>query len=196
MSIRHLDLNPQTLSRLRPLRHGMGLRFLRFYEAVDARIIHLLRRHADAGLRLALGVVFIWFGALKLAGRSPVADLVADTVAFLPDGFIIAAFGVLEVAIGAGLLLGIGLRIVLLLLFLQMAGTFLVFVTQPGEAFQDGNPLLLTNLGEFILKNLVLIAAGLAIGSHLNTARELAMEEQGQTPSDHRVTGVRNGSPR
>jgi len=55
---------------------------------------------------------------------------------------------------------------------LQMAGTFLVLVLRPELAFQSGNPLLLTVTGEFVIKNLVLIAAGLVIGSTVHRAQE------------------------
>jgi uncharacterized membrane protein YkgB len=92
-------------------------------------------------------------------------------VPFLPGDLVVPAFGVLEVVIGVGLLLGIGLRVVLLFLVLQMLGTFLVWVTQPGESFQDGNPLLLTTTGEFVLKNLVLIAAAMVVGGKLREGR-------------------------
>ena len=177
MSTHRIDLDPQTLSRLGFLKHGSGLRLLRVYERLDSAVIRLLRDHSETVLRLALATVFIWFGVLKVIDRSPVAGLVAETIVYLPDGFVVPALGVVEVAIGLGLLLGVGLRIVLLLFVLQMAGTFLVFVTQPGESFRDGNPLFLTTLGEFVIKNLVLIAAGLVIGSRVATAREQALEQ-------------------
>lgn len=45
----------------------------------------------------------------------------------------------------------------------HLSGTFLVLVTQPAVAFQDGNPLALTMTGEFVVKNVVLIAAGLVL---------------------------------
>ena len=48
-----------------------------------------------------------------------------------------------------------------------MLGTFLVFLLLPDLTFQDGNPLLLTTEGEFVLKNLVLLSAGLVVGSQL-----------------------------
>jgi hypothetical protein len=47
----------------------------------------------------------------------------------------------------------------------QMAGTFLVLIVHPSLSFQEGNPLLLTVEGEFVIKNLVLMAAGLVVGS-------------------------------
>jgi putative oxidoreductase len=36
-------------------------------------------------------------------------------------------------------------------------------LAQPDIAFQKGNPLLLTTEGEFVIKNLVMIAAGLVL---------------------------------
>jgi uncharacterized membrane protein YkgB len=83
-----------------------------------------------------------------------------------PDWFV-PLLGVFEVLVGVGLLLGRGLRLVLVLFALQMVGTFLVLVVQPDVAFQHGNPLLLTTEGEFVVKNLVLLSAGLMIGSRL-----------------------------
>lgn len=135
------------------------------WERLDGFVAGFMEAYGLTLLRLALAFVFVWFGALKLADRSPVADLVADTVYWLPADFFVRFLGAWEVAIGLGLLLPVALRLTLFLFFLQMAGTFLVLVTQPGEAFQSGNPLLLTVIGEFVIKNLVLITAGLVIGS-------------------------------
>ena len=46
-----------------------------------------------------------------------------------------------------------------------MIGTFLVFIVLPDVAFLDGNPLKLSVEGEFVLKNLVLLTAGLVVGA-------------------------------
>jgi putative oxidoreductase len=173
MSIRHLDIDPRTVGHLPIMRHAVARRFLRVYERADATVLDLLSRHAATALRYALATVFIWFGALKVVGRSPVEELVADTIAWFPAGFVVPAMGVVEVAIGVGLLLGIGLRFVLLVFLTQMLGTFLVLITQPAESFQDGNPLLLTTVGEFVIKNLILIPAGLVVGSKV---REIERE--------------------
>lgn len=131
----------------------------------DQAMIGFMRAHGTRLLRVAVGVVFIWFGALKVADLSPVADLVAQTVYWVPPKFFVPFLGWWEIVVGIGLLLGVALRFVLLLFWLQMAGTFLVLVLRPELAFQGGNPLLLTVLGEFVVKNLVLIASGLVIGS-------------------------------
>jgi putative oxidoreductase len=145
----------------------MAERSWRMLERLDSRLLALLERAALPLLRISLGVVLVWFGALKIVGETPVADLVANTVYWVNPSWFVPLLGVFEVVVGIGLLLGRGLRIVLALFVLQMMGTFLVLVIQPEIAFQDGNPLLLTTEGEFVIKNLVLLSAGLMIGSRL-----------------------------
>jgi putative oxidoreductase len=137
-------------------------------EALDAIILRTLDRAALPILRLSLAVVFLWFGGLKIFGVTPVADLVAKTVYWLDPQWVVPLLGILEVVVGVGLLLRRALRLVLALFVLQMLGTFLVLIVQPEIAFQGSNPLLLTTEGEFVIKNLVLLSAGLLIGSRLN----------------------------
>lgn len=82
--------------------------------------------------------------------------------------------------IGLGLIAGRGLRLVPGLFAAQMAGTFLVLVVQPEIAFQGGNPLLLTVEGEFAVKNLVLLAAGMAVGAQVEARlRPAPMRQRG-----------------
>jgi uncharacterized membrane protein YkgB len=134
-------------------------------ERFDRRLTRWLDSWGITLLRIALGVVYIWFGALKVVDRSPIEDLLLD-VAFFTDGkWIIYVFGAWEIVIGLGLIFPVALRITLLMLWVQLAGTLLAFVFAADKTFQDGNPLLLTETGEFVLKNLVLITAGLVIGS-------------------------------
>jgi putative oxidoreductase len=137
----------------------------------DERAIGFVRQYGILVLRVAVAVVFIWFGALKVFGVSPVADLVARMLPFLPPDVAVKGMGVLELLIGAGLLSGWAIRVTMLVFFLQMLGTFLVLVLEPDQSFLHGNPLLLTVLGEFIVKNLVLIAAGIVIASAITPAR-------------------------
>jgi putative oxidoreductase len=139
----------------------------RWLERLDSRVLGLLERFALPLLRLSLGIVFVWFGILKITGQTPVSELVADTVFWLDPDWFVPMLGVFEVLVGIGLLIGRGLRLVLALFVLQMVGTFLVLVVQPDVAFQDGNLLMLTTEGEFVVKNLVLLSAGLMIGSRL-----------------------------
>jgi uncharacterized membrane protein YkgB len=94
-----------------------------------------------------------------------VAELVLSTLFWAPEDYVVQALGVFEIIVGIGLLAGIAVRAVLAMFWLQMLGTFLVFVIRPGIAFRDGNPFLLTTEGEFVVKNLVLIAAGIVVAS-------------------------------
>jgi len=134
-------------------------------DRIDNAAAAFMERYGIAVLRVTLAVVFIWFGALKVTDRSPVEDLVKDTIYFLPEDTFFVILGVWEIAIGIGLLIPVALRLTLALFWLQMAGTFLSLVILPGRSFQDDSPLLLSVTGEFVIKNLVLIAAGLVIGS-------------------------------
>ncbi len=135
------------------------------YDRLDHAILRFLQTYATTFLRLALAITFIWFGALKVLQVSPVAELVAQTVYWVPAAFFVPFLGVWEIAVGLGLLFRVALRLTLLFFVMQMAGTFLVLIIHPGLSFQNGNPLLLTTLGEFVVKNLVLLTAGLVIGS-------------------------------
>jgi uncharacterized membrane protein YkgB len=140
-------------------------------DRLDAVVAAFLEAHGITILRLAVALVFIWFGTLKVADRSPVAQLVADTVYWVPAGFFIRFLGAWEILVGLGLLVPVALRITLFLFWAQMAGTFLVLVVHPDLSFQSDNPLLLTTTGEFVIKNLVLIAAGLVIGGQVRSRR-------------------------
>ena len=141
------------------------------FDRVDAAVIRFMSRWGILLLRVALGTVFVWFGGLKIFRVSPVSDLVAQTVYWVSPRFFVPFLGTWELLVGLGLLFGIYLRAVLFLFFLQMGGTFLVLVMHPEIAFQRGSPLLLTTVGEFVVKNIVLISAGLVIGSTVRRER-------------------------
>lgn len=129
----------------------------------DATAVGLARKYGVVTLRVALGIVFVWFGALKVADASPVARLVADIVPVLSDRTAVLVVGIVEIVVGVGLIAGWAIRLTLALFFAQMIGTFLVLVLQPDIAFRGGNPLRLTVFGEFVVKNLVLLTAGLVV---------------------------------
>jgi uncharacterized membrane protein YkgB len=154
---------------------------------IDSVLIPWLRRWSLPVLRVSLGLVFVWFGALKVFGVTPVFDLVASTVYWVDPDWFVPALGVAEILIGIGLIGGWLLRWVLLAFVAQMVGTALVFVTLPEVAFQDGNPLKLTVEGEFVIKNLVLLAAGLVVGATIEPRRAGSQEPRAKS-QETRVT--------
>lgn len=157
----------------------------------ESATIEFMRRHSLLILRLALAIVFVWFGALKLLDVSPVAELVADTLSVLPDRLAVVITGVVEMTIGVGLLAARFPRLTLVMFFGLLAGTSLVLVTDPGRAFQDSNPFKLSTTGEFIAKNLILVSAGLTVVASL-TKKE---EETNTTGVDEGSTGRARVSP-
>lgn len=139
-------------------------------QPIDVRVTGWMARHAVLLLRVSLGIVFLWFGSLKLVpGLSPAEGLATRTIEILsfgsiPTAVIPPALGVWECLIGLGLLSGVWMRATLLLLALQMAGTFTPLLLFPRECFTHP-PLVPTLEGQYIIKNLVLIAAAIAIGA-------------------------------
>jgi putative oxidoreductase len=137
-----------------------------------ATLTLLAHRHGMLMLRVALGIVFMWFGALKVVGASPVGEIVARTLFVLPARPATLALGIVEMAIGLSFLTGRLVKAALAVFLVQMSGTFLTLVLLPDLTFQHGNPLLLSTLGEFVIKNLVLITAGIALaGSFIGRPR-------------------------
>jgi uncharacterized membrane protein YphA (DoxX/SURF4 family) len=164
---------------------GGGL-LVRLGGAADARLVQVLRPAALPSLRILLGILFIWFGALKVAGVSPVAGMVAGTLPWADPHLVVPVLGAVEVLLGAALVTGVALRLALPVLAAHLCGTFLTFLMLPGLMFSDGDPLLLTEDGEFVMKNLVLIGATLALIAHAPARtpdRGEARGKQGPVPA-------------
>ena len=99
------------------------------YQRLEQRMVAWMAGHGVALLRVSLGIVFLWFGALKFVpALCPAKDLACATMAKLTFGLLqprtaLAVLAVWETAVGLALILGLQLRLALGLLFLQMAGT-------------------------------------------------------------------------
>lgn len=140
-------------------------------DALDLRITAWMARYGLLFLRVALGIIFFWFGALKLVpGLSPAEDLVRNSVFFVDPAWFQPLLAIWEMAIGLGLITGLFMRLTLLLLFLQMPGTLLpVFVTP--EAVFTVFPFGLTIEGQYIVKNLALVTAAIVLGGAVRGGR-------------------------
>ena len=147
-----------------------------FYLKADDRITSFMRRYGILSLRISLGIVFFWFGFLKFfPGLSPADQIATKTITELTFGIIqpnisIIILAVWETLIGIGLISGKFLRITLLLLFTQMMGTLTPLLLFPSETFTR-IPYAPTLEGQYIIKNLVLISAGLVIGATVRGGR-------------------------
>ncbi len=143
----------------------------KWLDRLDARIAGGMRRYGHPLLRISLGLVFLWFGLLKPLGMSPAAELVRNTVYVVDPDWFVPLLGWWEVAIGVGLLYRPLIRGAILLLFLQMPGTFMPLVLLPDVCFHSV-PFGLTMEGQYIVKNIVLISAALVIGGTVREDRE------------------------
>ena len=139
---------------------------------LESRAMGWIGRHGVLVMRLSLGVIFLWFGALKLfPGFSPAEGLAGRTIQQLSFGLVAPALGVpllgvFETLLGLSLLTGYALRLTILALLAHMAGTAAPFLLLPEVTFTT-DPLSLTLEGQYIIKNLVLISGALVVGTSI-----------------------------
>ncbi|MCI0583296.1 MAG: DoxX family protein [Chloroflexi bacterium] len=143
---------------------------------MDVRITAALARLGVPVLRIGLGVVFLWFGALKFfPGASPAETLAARTIEQLSGGLVgpsvsLPVLAAWESLIGLGLLAGRFMRATLFLLALQMLGTLTPLVLFPAETFTTF-PWAPTLEGQYIIKNVVIIGAAMVVGATVRGGR-------------------------
>lgn len=146
------------------------------FDTVDRRITGWMAANGVTLLRWSIGLIFIWFGALKLVpGASPADQIATDTTMvltfeILSEDAARLSLAALELVIGLGLVTGWFLRLTLLLLFAQMAGTLTPLFIFPEQIWTDF-PFVLTLEGQYIFKNAVLISAGFVIGATVRGGR-------------------------
>ncbi|WP_421775429.1 DoxX family membrane protein [Gracilimonas sp.] len=149
-----------------------------YFDKLDDRITQWMARYGLVTLRIGLGIIFFWFGMLKFfPGLSPAEELVRNTVYFIDPDLFIPILAGWEVLIGLGLIIGKYMRTTLFLLFLQMPGTVLPLFILP-EVVWTSFPFGLTLEGQYIVKNLVLVSAGLVLGATVRGGRLVADVER------------------
>jgi uncharacterized membrane protein YphA (DoxX/SURF4 family) len=145
-------------------------------QTVDLAITEWMAHFGPVLLRVSLGIVFLWFGVLKFfPNASPAEELATRTISVLSGGIVPPTISLpflagWECLIGLGLLLGRGLRGILLLLYVQMLGTLTPIILFPNEVFVR-IPYAPTLEGQYIIKNLVLISAGIVVGATVRGGR-------------------------
>lgn len=150
------------------------------FEEFDKIITRLMARFGIPLLRYSIGLIFVWFGALKyVPGLSPAQELATSTIELLTSGILslqvsLILLATLEVAIGLLLISGKWIRLTIFLLLFQMAGTMSPVFLFPDLVFTQF-PYALTMEGQYIFKNFVVISAALVIGA---TARGGILEAE------------------
>ncbi len=125
-------------------------------------------RNALSLLRISIGLIYLWFGALKFFhGYSPAEDLAINTINKLTFGLIpqpvnIILLATWECVVGVLLIAGLWLRTVLMFLFAHMICTFTPMLFFPAVSFKYA-PYGFTLVGQYIMKNIIIICAALVI---------------------------------
>lgn len=144
------------------------------FQNIDLHIIKFFRRYAVPMARFGLFVVFFWFGILKVVGLSPAEPLVEQlfnaTIHFMSFSSFILFFGLFEVVIGIFFLIKGMERVVMPLLLIHMITTFGPLVLLPQATWVQFMVPTLT--GQYIIKNLVIIASAMGIASHLHPIKK------------------------
>lgn len=152
------------------------------FEQIDTRLTNWMARHSIVLLRIGLGLIFFWFGVLKFFPQlSPAQELATRTISVLSFGLVtpvvsLPLLAAWECLIGLGLISGRWMRVTLLLLILQMMGTVTPLFLFPSEAFSR-IPFAPTLEGQYIIKNIVLVCAGLVIGATVRGGHLVAEAE-------------------
>ncbi|OGI63328.1 hypothetical protein A2818_01280 [Candidatus Nomurabacteria bacterium RIFCSPHIGHO2_01_FULL_40_12] len=137
---------------------------------IDIELINFFHRISLPIARFGLFVVFFYFGLLKVIGLSPASGLVQQlfeqTISFISFNSFIVLFGLFECLIGIFFIIPGFERVVIPMLFLHMMMTFMPLFVLPEMTWSRF--LVPTLEGQYIIKNLVIIAAAIAIAAHLH----------------------------
>src|SRR5215472_6953003 len=118
-----------------------------------------VERLAPYLLRISLGLVLIWIGALHLHNPQSTVELLSLSLPFLASSAFVYVLGALEVITGLLLIAGLWVRYVGLATLVLFAGTLTIFVIAPAVT---GFPIL-TLTGQFLWKDIVLASAAITV---------------------------------
>lgn len=128
----------------------------------------LQRIKQNSFMKISIGLVYLWFGGLKFFPElSPAEGLATETIGqltlgLLPADVSIILLALLEVGIGLFLLLNLFPRKVAMVALGHLICTFAPFFFFNGTSFNE-YPVFLTLVGQYIIKNIIIIAALLSI---------------------------------
>ncbi len=146
------------------MKHTFNLLYAQFSRKMD--------RYSIILMRIALAIVYIWFGALKVFGMSPAGELVEQTAYWFRPDIFVPFLGICEVIIGLGLLIKRFIPYTIILLLMHMMVTlFPIFILK--KVCFDAFPYCPTLVGQYIIKNLVLISGALVIAGKYSESKTL-----------------------
>ena len=127
----------------------------------------ILKINKNKLLAASIGIIYIWFGLLKFFPElSPADGLAKQTISLITFGFIpekisIIMLAIIEVSIGLLLVFNYQLKKVIIAALVHLLMTFIPVLFFPDISFEA--PFVLTLVGQYIMKNIVIICALLFI---------------------------------
>ena len=115
-------------------------------------------------LQISIGLVYLWFGALKFFPNvSPAEELATNTIgeltfSMIPPNISIIMLAIWEVIVGLFFLLNLHKKITIRVAVVHMLLTFTPLYFFPDLIFNE-SILSLTLLGQYIIKNLIILGA-------------------------------------
>jgi putative oxidoreductase len=152
------------------------------FVAIENTLHAALVRHGITALRITVGMVFLGFGLLKFfPGVSPAENLAITTVdrltfGLVPGGVGLVAIATLESFIGISLLANRWMRLAVWLLAVQLVGVLAPVVLLTGRLF-SGPHHAPTLEGQYVLKDIILVAAGMVIAAGTFRGGRLVRDE-------------------
>ncbi len=138
-------------------------------QELDAKIISFSQKISLPTARFSIFVLFFWFGFLKVVGLSSAAGVVENlfnqTIPFMQFSTFLVLFGLFECLIGVLFLIRGAERVVIPLLCLHLVTTCGPLVFLPQETWTAF--LVPTLEGQYIIKNLAIIAVAIGIAAHV-----------------------------
>lgn len=142
-------------------------------DRLDRRISAWMRHHGHYLDRWAIGLVFIWFGLLKVFEYKSATSIIAETVYFGDPETTARFLGLWEAAIGVCLIVRPLARVAIALLLIRLPGTLLALVLKADVCWTDAS-LVPTIQGQYLLKDTILFTAALVIGGNVRRDHEPA----------------------
>lgn len=136
----------------------------------DRRVADWMERWGHRIHRLTLGLIFLWFGSLKVMGHKSATTLIAHAVYFAPAEIMVPILGYWEAAIGLCLIVLPLARVGLLLLAIRLPGTLLALVLSADVCFVE-TPWVPSPEGQYLVKDLLLFGAAMVIGGTVREER-------------------------
>ncbi len=141
---------------------------------IDNRLIAFFKKLHHPLVRLALFVVYFWFGILKVLYESPanplVEKLLQKTLPFITFDVFIVLLGCFEILIGILFIIPRAERVVLPLLAVHMITTLMPLILLPSVTWVS--PFVPTLEGQYIIKNILIIALAISIAAHMKPIKK------------------------